>query len=154
MMKTSLSACSPKPLAITVCRVTTGGLPSAIDSSIRSTVALFTTGGSSSGGPTSKPVLLTNNVAVAPLSITAILPQGPLMLGPAMVPATLPCASSTIRQPWPFVFVVPSWLGRLPTITHPDFSMVIAVVSPTPPGHCGRLRGIAANGLSCFTAGV
>ena len=153
MMNTSLSACSPKPLAITVCLVTTGGLPSAIDSSMRSTVALFTTGGSSSGGPTSKPVLLTNSVAVAPLSITAMLPQGPLMFGPAMVPATLPCASSTIRQPWPLVFVVPSWLGRLPTMTQPDFSMVIAVVRPTPPGHCGRLRGIAANRSSCLRRG-
>ena len=31
--------------------------------------------------------------------------------------------------------------------------MVIAVVRPTPPGHCGRFRGIAANRLSCFVAG-
>src|ERR1700733_16192025 len=153
-MNTSLSACSPKPLPITVWRVTTGGLPSATDSSIRNTVALFTTGGSSSGGPTSKPVLLTNNVAVAPLSITAMLPQGPLVFGPAMVPATLPFASSTIRQPGPLVFVVPSWLGRLPTITQPDLSMVIAVVRPTPPGHCGRLRGTAANSDSFFVAGL
>ena len=53
-----------------------------------------------------------------------------------------------IRHPWPLVFVVPSWLGRLPTITHPDFSMVIAAVRPTPPGQCSRLRGIAAKSVS------
>src|SRR5207244_1426554 len=64
-MNTSLSACSLRPLAITVCLVTVGGLPSGIDNSSRSTVAFSTTGDSSSGGPTSKPVLLTNRVAVA-----------------------------------------------------------------------------------------
>ena len=39
------------------------------------------------------------------------------------------------------VLVVPSVLGVLPTITQPLFSMVIAVVRPTPPGHCARFCG-------------
>ncbi len=38
-------------------------------------------------------------------------------------------------------------------MTQPDFSMVIAVVSPTPPGHCGRCRGMAANSDSFLVAG-
>ena len=81
--------------------------------------------------------MLTNSVAVVPLSTTAMLPQGPLMSGPAQVSTSWPLASSTSRQPLPLVRVVPSLLGVLPTITQPLFSMVIAVVSPTPPGHCG-----------------
>ena len=49
-----------------------------------------------------------------------------------------------MRQPAPLVLVVPSALGALPTMTHPVFSMVIAVVRPTPPGHpreIARQRG-------------
>jgi hypothetical protein len=77
-----------------------------------------------------------------------------LILSPAIVPATLPLESSTTRQPGPFVLVVPSALGALPTITHPVFSMVIAVVSPTPPGHPGRLRGTAAKVVNFFVVGL
>ena len=61
------------------------------------------------------------------------------MSGPAQVATSWPLASSTSRQPSPLVRVVPSVLGVLPTITQPLFSIVIAVVRPTPPGHCGKL---------------
>ena len=93
--------------------------------------------------------MLTNSVAVEPLSITAMLPHGPLMFGPAQTSASWPLASSTSRQPSPLVRVVPSVLGVLPTITQPLFSMVIAVVRPTPPGHCGKiLRQLGERGSS------
>ena len=131
-----------------------GGLPSAIDSLMRRTVSSLTTRGSPSGDPTPKPALLTNNVAVRPSSITAMLPQGMLIKSPAIVPATLPLASSTMRQPAPLVPVVPSALGALPTMTQPDLSMVIAVVRPTPPGHCARSRGNAAKVVSFLVVGL
>ena len=74
--------------------------------------------------------------------MTAILPQGPLILGPVHTVAGLPLLSKTIRQPGPLVVVVPSLLGVLPTITQPLLSIVIAVASsPTPPGHCARSCG-------------
>ena len=121
---------------------------------MRNTVASLTTRGSPSGDPTPKPALLTNKVAVSPLSITAMLPQGMLMLSPAIVPATLPLASRTMRQPVPLVAVVPSALGALPTMTQPDFSMVIAVDRPTPPGHPARSRGSAAKVVSFLVVGL
>ena len=91
--------------------------------------------------------MLTNSVAVAPLSMTAMLPQGPLMFGPDQTVASWPLASNTSRQPAPLVAVVPSVLGVLPTITQPLFSIVIAVVRPMPPGHCGRFCGSLANSV-------
>jgi len=139
---------------MTVWSTTVGGLPSAIESLMRSTVSSSTTRGSPSGGPTPKPALLTNKVAVCPSSIVAMFPQGMLMLSPAIVPATLPLGSSTIRQPAPLVAVVPSALGALPTMTHPDLSMVIAVVRPTPPGHPARSRGSAAKVDSFLVVGL
>jgi hypothetical protein len=36
-------------------------------------------------------------------------------------------------------------LGALPTITQPLLSIVIAVLNPTPPGHCGNFCGNCAN---------
>src|SRR5271170_5863768 len=89
----------------------------------------------------SNPDMLTNSVAVEPRSITAILPQGSLMLGPVQTVASWPLLSNTIRQPGPLVPVVPSLLGVLPTMIQPLFSIVIAVVRPTPPGHCGNCLG-------------
>ena len=71
-----------------------------------------------------------------------------------MTPATLPCESRMRRQPAPFVLVVPSSLGSLPTMTQPVFSMVIAVVSPMPPGHCGKCRGSSANTDSFLRRGI
>ena len=47
--------------------------------------------------------MLTNSVALSPLSITAMLPQGSLMFGPAQVATSWPLASSTSRQPSPLV---------------------------------------------------
>ena len=91
--------------------------------------------------------MLTNSVALSPRSTTAMLPHGSLMFGVDHVDAILPCGSSTIRQPAPLVLVVPSLLGVLPTITQPDFSIVIAVDRPTPPGHAFRSRGIDAGRL-------
>ena len=70
-----------------------------------------------------------------------------------MVDATLPCGSSTIRQPAPLVPVVPSLLGVLPTITQPDLSIVIAVERPMPPGHSFRSRGTVANTVICLVSG-
>ena len=58
--------------------------------------------------------MLTNRVALAPLSMTAILPQGPLMWEPDHIVARRPLESKTSRQPAPLVAVVPSVLGVLP----------------------------------------
>jgi hypothetical protein len=121
---------------------------------MRNTVACVETSGSPSGEPTPKPALLTKIVAVVPLSIVAILPQGMLINGPFSTLAILPLESNTIRQPSPRVLVVPSELGALPTMTQPDFSIVMAVVKPTPPGHCGRLRGIIANCVNFLVVGL
>ena len=76
------------------------------------------------------------------------------MRGLVITDATEPCGSSTNRQPSPLVAVVPSWLGRLPTMTQPDLSIVSAVVSPIPPGHCGRWRGMVANVTSFLVVGL
>src|SRR5271168_2425854 len=89
--------------------------------------------------------MLTNRVAFDPLSTTAMLPQGPLMCEPVQTVASWPLESNTKRQPWPLVAVVPSVLGVEPTITQPLVSIVIAVVRPMPPGHCGRFCGSLAN---------
>ncbi len=157
---TSRSARWPNPSATTVRLLITGALPSAVASSIRSTVALATIGGrpvagSRTCGPcTSNPAMLTNSVALVPSSATAMLPQGPLMSGPAQVSTGWPFASITSRQPAPFVPVVPSLLSVLPTITQPLLSMIIAVVRPTPPGHCGRCPGSLANSVVCLTDGL
>ena len=88
--------------------------------------------------------MLTNSVAFAPLSMTAILPHGPLICEPDQTVASLPFESNTRRQPGPLVAVVPSVLGVLPTITQPLLSIVMAVVRPMPPGHCGRFCGSLA----------
>src|ERR1700728_279983 len=98
--------------------------------------------------------MLTNSVALDPRSITAILPHGPLMLGPVHTVASWPLASSTIRQPAPLVAVVPSVLGVLPTMTQPLLSIVIAVVRPTPPGHCARFCGNLAKVKVFFVDGL
>src|ERR1700722_3638652 len=89
--------------------------------------------------------MLTNSVAFAPLSIRAILPHGPLICEPDQMVVRRPLESNTKRQPLPLVAVVPSVLGGLPTITQPLLNMVIAVVRPMPPGHCGRACGSLAN---------
>ena len=89
--------------------------------------------------------MLTNRVAVVTRSTTAMLPQGSLMVGPDHAATRWPFGSSTSRQPGPLVAVVPSRLGVLPTMTQPDRSMVIAVDSPTPPGHCGSDCGRRAS---------
>ena len=121
---------------------------------MRRTVSSFTTRGSPSGEPTPKPALLTKIEAVSPLSTVAMLPQGMSMSLLAIMLATLPLASSTIRQPGPLVRVVPSALGALPTITQPDLSMVIAVVRPIPPGQPARLRGSEAKVVSFLVVGL
>ena len=131
-----------------------------MESSIRNTVAFFTvTGypvaGSRTSGPgTSKPAMLMNSVALVPLSIVAILPHGPLMFGPVHVATSWPLESSTSNPPSPLVRVVPSTLGVLPTITHPVLSIVMAVVKPTPPGHCARCCGSLANSVAFFVDGL
>ncbi len=83
-----------------------------------------------------------------------MLPHGPLMFGSAQVATSWPFASNTTRQPAPLVRVVPSLLGVLPTITKPLFSIVMAVVRPMPPGHCGRFCGSFANSAVAFVAGL
>src|SRR5215469_2788698 len=60
--------------------------------------------------------------------------QGPLISLPKIVSTTLPELLRTRRQPGPDVAKVPSVVGRLPTMTHPDRSTTNAVVKPTPPG--------------------
>ena len=97
--------------------------------------------------------MLTNRVAAAPSSFTAMLPQGSTMRAPDQAATAWPCGSSTMRQPSPLVAVVPSRLGRLPTITQPLFSTAIAVVMPTPPGHRSSVCGTTANGASVCVAG-
>src|SRR5260370_37269804 len=77
--------------------------------------------------------LVKNNCALSPSSL-AVMSHGPLMTPPEKVSTGLPCASSTIRHPAPTVAIVPSVVGKLPTITHPVLSTTHAVVSPTPPG--------------------
>src|SRR4029077_21184714 len=64
----------------------------------------------------------------------AVMSHGPLITPPEKVSTGLPFASSTIRHPAPTVAIVPSVVGRLPTITHPVRNTTNAVVSPTPPG--------------------
>src|SRR5271170_1817826 len=88
--------------------------------------------------------MLTNSVAVAPLSTTAMLPQGPLIRPPDQTVVSRPLESNTSMQPGPLVAVVPSVLGVEPTITQPLLSMVMAVLKPMPPGHCGSLCGSLA----------
>src|SRR5450432_665851 len=69
--------------------------------------------------------------------------HGPLMSPPEMVRRTVPWESSTNRQPALAVAAVPSLVGKLPTITHPELSTDSAVVSPTPPGQLpGRCRAL------------
>ena len=62
------------------------------------------------------------------------------------------------RSAWEARFVVVDYrrslLGVLPTMTHPVFNIVIAVVNPTPPGHCGKLRGTDANNVVFRVAGL
>ena len=67
------------------------------------------------------------------------------MFGPFQAATKAPLGSSTRRQPSPLVAVVPSLLGVLPTIIQPVFSMVIAVLRPTPPGQSGRDWGSFAS---------
>ena len=62
--------------------------------------------------------LVTKSVAVEPLS-TAVMSQGPLIGPPLMVSITVPLLSMTSKQPARIVAEVPSFVGRLPTITHP-----------------------------------
>src|SRR5258708_251686 len=61
--------------------------------------------------------------------------QGPLIPGPENVSTAWPLLSSTMRQPDCAVVAVPSLVGRLPTMTHPERNATNAVVSPIPPGH-------------------
>src|ERR1700676_2705488 len=98
--------------------------------------------------------MLTNKVAFAPLSMTAILPHGPLICAPDQTVASWPLESNTRRQPGPLVVVVPSRLGVEPTITQPLRSIVIAVVRPMPPGHCDRSCGSLANSVVVFVVGL
>ena len=98
--------------------------------------------------------MLTNSVAVAPLSIEAILPQGPLMFVPVQVATNWPLASRTSREPSPLVRVVPSVLGMLPTISHPLLSIVIAVVKPMPTGFCGKRDGSSASSEIFLVTGL
>src|SRR5579883_910552 len=111
---------------------------------LRTTTGAFVAGSSLSGPGTSNPDMLTNNVALSPLSITAMLPHGPLIWPPDQTVARLPLESNTSRQPAPLVAVVPSVLGVEPTIIQPLESMAIAVERPIPPGHCGRFCGSLA----------
>src|SRR5277367_313456 len=62
----------------------------------------------------------------------------------------MPELSSTSRHPAWAVSDIPSVVGRLPTITHPDLSTARAVVRPIPPGQGpGKLLGsICANTLN------
>src|SRR5271168_477604 len=92
--------------------------------------------------------MLTNKVAVAPLSTMAMLPQGSLICDPDHTVASWPLASNTSMQPGPLVAVVPSLLGVLPTITQPLLSTAIAVLRPMPPGHCGRFCGNLAKSVT------
>ena len=56
-----------------------------------------------------------------------MLPHGPLILVLAQVATSLQLASNTSKPPAPFVRVVPSMLGVLPTMIQPLFNMIIAV---------------------------
>ena len=95
--------------------------------------------------------LLTNSVAVLAVVDHRHVAPGPVDARPGDGAGDLAAGvehDQAALRPW--CAVVPSWLGRLPTITQPAFSIVIAVVSPTPPGHCGRWRGMLANRVSCL----
>src|SRR5579859_7596180 len=61
--------------------------------------------------------------------------HGPLIPAPENVSTACPLLSNTIRQPDCAVVAVPSLVGRLPTMTHPDRNATNAVVNPIPPGH-------------------
>src|SRR5450755_1972590 len=67
-----------------------------------------------------------------------------------MTSRTWPKASSTNSSPGFVVADVPSAVGRLPTITHPERKATSAVVSPTPPRT--ELAGIVANSF-CWPPG-
>src|SRR5260370_40441080 len=77
--------------------------------------------------------LVKNSCALSPSSL-AVMSHGPLITPPEKVSTGLPFASSTIKHPAPTVSIIPSVVGKLPTITHPVRSTTNAVVSPTPPG--------------------
>jgi hypothetical protein len=98
--------------------------------------------------------MLTNKVALSPLSMTAMLPHGSLICPPDQTVVSLPSESNTSRQPGPFVLVVPSVLGVDPTMSQPLDSIAMAVESPTPPGHCERFCGSLANGLVARVSGL
>src|SRR5580658_7420927 len=71
--------------------------------------------------------------------------HGPLIAPPEIVSTGLPRLSITIRQPACAVADVPSDVGKLPTITHPDCNTDNAVVNPTPPGHApGRFPALSS----------
>ena len=77
--------------------------------------------------------LETKSVAVVPAS-TAVMSQGPLIGGPEIVSTTVSDGSTTRRQPACMLAEVPSFVGRLPTMTQPLRNATSAVVRPNPPG--------------------
>jgi hypothetical protein len=87
---------------------------------------------------------VTNKTAALSRS-SAVMSHGPLIPLPARVSTGRPLLSMTMRQPACAVAAVPSEVGKLPTMTKPDFKATSAVVSPTPPGHGpGKLFGSSA----------
>ena len=92
--------------------------------------------------------LVTKSSANDPKSWTDVMSQGPLMPLPAQVSTGTPLLFSTMRQPASGVPEPFSVTGRLPTITYPSPSTLSAVVSPTPPGHPGRVGSTCAKTLA------
>src|ERR1019366_7868325 len=77
--------------------------------------------------------LVTNSTAAVPIS-TAVISHGPLIPYPERVATGLPLLFKIMRHPDFAVAEVPSFVGKLPTITNPERKATRAVVSPTPPG--------------------
>jgi hypothetical protein len=121
---------SPNELAMVVNDVAAGVAP-VRDSSMRNMLPCETTAPLAATVPFR--TLATNSTAVVPIS-SAVISHGPLMPLPEIVATGAPLLSKIIRQPACAVAEVPSVVGKLPTITKPEFKATSAVVSPTPPG--------------------
>src|ERR1700728_1676248 len=98
--------------------------------------------------------LLTNSMVLEPW-LLAVESQGPWMFLLAIVSTALPSLSSTIRQPYFAVAVLPFVVGRVPPTTTPPRRMFNGRVSPTPPGHGpGSVLAFTVANREVFPAGL
>jgi hypothetical protein len=129
-------------VAIAVYAVADGLPPIGIERVIRSTVPFETTLPLAATVPFR--TFVTNNTAPLPIS-SAVISQGPFMPFSEIVPTGVPLLFRTMRQPAFVMAGVPSFVGKLPTVTNPERRATSAVVRPTPLG-----RGPGTDAASIF----